>query len=222
MNLRILVAEDDKRIATTLSDALRAAGFVVDVEADGEDAWFRGDTEAFDAIILDLGLPTLDGLTALKRWRRALCTTPVLILTARGDWRERVDGIEAGADDYLVKPFRVEELVARVRALIRRSAGFASPRVEIGDLAFDFGAMQVSREGVPIPMPPQEYKLVAFLAHRRGRAVSQLEITEHLYAQDYERDSNAIEVLVGRVRKRLGSHVIQTRRGFGYAIGEPS
>ena len=192
---------------------------MVEVEADGEDAWFRGDTEAFDAIILDLGLPTLDGLTALKRWRRAGRTAPVLILTARGDWRERVDGIEAGADDYLVKPFRIEELVARTRALIRRSAGFASPRVEIGDLTFNFGAMQVSREGIPIPMPPQEYKLVAFLAHRRGRAVSQLEITEHLYAQDYERESNAIEVLVGRVRKRLGTHVIETRRGFGYAIG---
>ena len=192
---------------------------MVEVEADGENAWFRGDTEDFDAIILDLGLPTLDGLTALKRWRRAGRIAPVLILTARGDWRERVDGIEAGADDYLVKPFRIEELVARTRALIRRSAGFASPRVEIGDLTFDFGAMQVSRAGILVPMPPQEYKLVAFLAHRRGRAVSQLEITEHLYAQDYERDSNAIEVLVGRVRKRLGSHVILTRRGFGYAIG---
>lgn len=172
--------------------------------------------------MLDLGLPTLDGLTVLKRWRRALRTAPVLILTARGDWRERVDGIEAGADDYMVKPFRIEELIARVRALIRRSAGFASPHVDIGDLSFDFGAMQISRDGMPIPMPPQEYKLIAFLAHRRGRAVSQLEITEHLYAQDYERDSNAIEVLVGRVRKRLGSHVIQTRRGFGYAIGEPN
>ena len=192
---------------------------MVEVEADGENAWFRGDTEDFDAIILDLGLPTLDGLTALKRWRRAGRIAPVLILTARGDWRERVDGIEAGADDYLVKPFRIEELVARTRALIRRSAGFASPRVEIGDLTFDFGAMQVSRAGILVPMPPQEYRLVAFLAHRRGRAVSQLEITEHLYAQDYERDSNAIEVLVGRVRKRLGSHVILTRRGFGYAIG---
>lgn len=191
-------------------------------EADGENAWFRGDTEAFDAVILDLGLPTLDGLTVLKRWRRAQRNAPVLILTARGDWRERVDGIEAGADDYMVKPFRIEELVARIRALIRRSAGFASPQVEIGDLTFDFGAMQVSRGGIPIALPPQEYKLVAFLAHRRGRAVSQLEITEHLYAQDYERESNAIEVLVGRVRRRLGSHVIQTRRGFGYAIGEPS
>jgi two-component system OmpR family response regulator len=220
--LRILVAEDDTRISAVLQEALTAAGFGVTVQSDGEEAWFLGDTEAFDAIVLDLGLPTLDGLTVLKRWRRAQRNAPVLILTARGDWRERVDGIEAGADDYLVKPFRIEEVVARIRALIRRAAGFAAQRLDIGDLTFDFGAMQVYREGVAIPMPPQEYRLIAFLAHRRGRSVSQLEITEHLYAQDYERDSNAVEVLVGRVRRRLGSHVIVTRRGFGYAIGEQS
>jgi two-component system OmpR family response regulator len=220
--LRILVAEDDTRISAVLQEALTAAGFGVTVQSDGEEAWFLGDTEAFDAIVLDLGLPTMDGLTVLKRWRRAQRNAPVLILTARGDWRERVDGIEAGADDYLVKPFRIEEVVARIRALIRRAAGFAAQRLDIGDLTFDFGAMQVYREGVAIPMPPQEYRLIAFLAHRRGRSVSQLEITEHLYAQDYERDSNAVEVLVGRVRRRLGSHVIVTRRGFGYAIGEQS
>jgi two-component system, OmpR family, response regulator len=217
--MRILVAEDDRRIAQSLQAALAAAGFVAEVEADGENAWFRGDAEAFDAIILDLGLPTLDGLTVLKRWRKAGCLTPVLILTARGQWDERVDGIEAGADDYVVKPFRIEEVLARVRALIRRSNGFASSRIEIGDLVLDTRVMQVSRNGIPVPLTPQEYRLVSYLAHQRGRVVSQIEITEHLYSQDFERDSNSIEVLVGRVRKRLGSDIIVTRRGFGYAIG---
>lgn len=217
--MRILVAEDDRRIAQSLSAALAAAGFVAEVEADGENAWFRGDTEAFDAVILDLGLPTLDGLTILKRWRKAGRSVPVLILTARGQWDERVDGIEAGADDYVVKPFRIEEVMARIRALIRRSSGFASSRIGIGDLVLDTRAMQISRNGIPIPLTPQEYRLVSYLAHQRGRVVSQAEITEHLYAQDFERESNSIEVLVGRVRKRLGNDIIRTRRGFGYAIG---
>src|SRR5262245_3413521 len=202
--MRLLVAEADRRIAQSLHGALTAAGFVVEVEGDGEHAWFRGDSEAFDAIVLDLGLPSLDGLTVLKRWRRAGRLTPVLILTARGHWDERVDGIEAGADDYVVKPFRIEEVLARVRALIRRASGFASSRIEIGDLTLDTRAMQVSRNGVPIPLTPQEYRLFSYLAHQRGRVVSQIEITEHLYAQDFERESNSIEVLVGRVRKRLG------------------
>ncbi len=217
--MRILVAEDDRRIAEALAAALKAAGFVAEVESDGEDVWHRGDTEDFDAIILDLGLPTLDGLTILKRWRKAGRTGPVLILTARGHWEERVEGIEAGADDYVVKPFRVEEVVARIRAIVRRSSGFASSRIEVDDLVLDTRAMQVSRDGVPITLSPTEYKLFAYLAHQRGRVVSQIEITEHLYAQDFERESNSIEVLVGRVRKRLGTEVIKTRRGFGYYMG---
>ena len=199
--------------------ALRAAGFVAEVEPDGEAVLHRGDTEAFDAIVLDLGLPTIDGLTILKRWRKAGRTLPVLILTARGHWEERVEGIEAGADDYVVKPFRIEEVVARIRAIVRRSSGFASSRIEVDGLVLDTRTMQVTREGVPINLSPQEYRLFAYLAHQRGRVVSQLEITEHLYAQDFERDSNSVEVLVGRVRKRLGTEVIKTRRGFGYYIG---
>jgi DNA-binding response OmpR family regulator len=218
--MRILVAEDDARIAGALSAALEAAGFVAEVEADGENAWYRGDSETFDAIILDLGLPSLDGLTVLKRWRKAGRNSPVLILTARGQWDERVEGIEAGADDYVVKPFRVEEVVARIRAIVRRAGGNASSRIEIGDLVLDLRAMQISRNGVPISLTPKEYRLVAYLAHQRGRVVSQLEITEHLYAQDFERDSNAVEVLVGRVRRRLGGDIIKTRRGFGYTLGE--
>ncbi len=217
--MRILVAEDDRRIAEALGAALKAAGFVAELESDGEDVWHRGDTEDFDAIILDLGLPTLDGLTILKRWRKAGRTGPVLILTARGHWEERVEGIEAGADDYVVKPFRVEEVVARIRAIVRRAGGFASSRVEVEGLVLDTRAMQVSRDGVPINLSPQEYKLFAYLAHQRGRVVSQLEITEHLYSQDFERDSNSIEVLVGRVRRRLGTDIIKTRRGFGYYMG---
>jgi two-component system OmpR family response regulator len=218
--MRVLVAEDDDRLARTLSAALEAAGFVPEVEADGENAWFRGDTEVFDAVILDLGLPTMDGLTILKRWRKNLRTAPVLILTARGNWDERVEGIEAGADDYVAKPFRIEEVIARVRAIIRRASGFASSRLELGDLVLDTRAMQVTRDGVPVGLTPQEYRLVAYLAHQRGRVVSQLEITEHLYAQDFERESNSIEVLVGRVRKKLGTDFIKTRRGFGYFLGD--
>ncbi|WP_182084392.1 response regulator transcription factor [Aureimonas sp. ME7] len=220
--MRVLIAEDDQRISKALGISLSAAGFVPEYATDGEDAWFRGDTEAFDAIVLDLGLPTLDGLTILKRWRRAARLAPVLILTARGQWNERVEGIEAGADDYVVKPFRMEEVVARVRALVRRAGGFASSQIEVGDMLLDTRAMQVSRGGVPIMLTPQEYRLFAFLVHQRGRIVSQSEITEHLYSQDFERESNAVEVLVGRVRRRLGAGVIVTRRGFGYMLGEGS
>lgn len=217
--MRILLAEDDDRIAENVAAALELAGFAVDQQRDGEEVWFRGDTEAYDAIVLDLGLPSLDGLTILKRWRKAGRSSPVLILTARGNWDERVEGIDAGADDYLTKPFRVEELVARLRALIRRASGNAAPVIEIGDIALDTRQMRVSRQGQPLALSPQEYRLVAYLMHHRGRVVDQLELTEHLYLQDFERESNAVEVLVGRVRKKLGPNVIETRRGFGYIIG---
>lgn len=216
--MRILIAEDDERIARSLGDALKAAGFLVEAEADGEMVWYRGDTESYDAIVLDLGLPTIDGLTILKRWRQARRDAPVLILTARGQWEERVDGMEAGADDYVVKPFHVEEVVARLRAIIRRAGGLSSSRIRIGDLVLDTRLMQASREGVPIILPPQEYRLLAYLAHQRGRVVSRMEIIDHLYHQDFERESNSVEVLVGRIRKRIGDDVIKTRRGFGYYL----
>ncbi len=218
--MRILLAEDDARIGSNVEAALTLAGYAVDRQSDGEEAWFRGDTEEYDAVVLDLGLPTLDGLTVLKRWRRAGRTAPVLILTGRGNWDERVEGIDAGADDYLTKPFRVEELVARLRALIRRSTGHAGPVIEVGEIALDTRQMRVSRLGQPIALSPQEYRLVAYLMHHRNRVVDQVELTQHLYLQDFERDSNAIEVLVGRVRKKLGTAVIETRRGFGYIIAE--
>jgi two-component system OmpR family response regulator len=217
--LRVLLIEDDRRIGANLKEALSLAGFVVDHETDGEEGWFKGDTETYDATILDLGLPTMDGLTLLKRWRKSGHAAPVLVLTARGNWEERVEGIDAGADDYLVKPFQVEELIARTRALVRRAAGQANPVITIGDMVLDTRQMRVSRAGMPLALTPQEYRLVAYLMHHQGRVVPQLELTEHLYLQDFERDSNSIEVLVGRARKKMGPDSIETRRGFGYIMG---
>ncbi|NCA69810.1 MAG: response regulator transcription factor [Sphingobacteriia bacterium] len=218
--MRILLVEDDERLAAGLIAALHAAGFVVDHERDGETAWFKGDTESYTAVILDLGLPGMDGLAILRRWRANGQGFPVLILTARGDWHERVEGIDAGADDYLPKPFRMEELLARLRALVRRAAGRASAVIVNGPVMLDTRRMAVSVAGVPVHLSPQEYRLVSYLMQHAGRVVSQLELTEQLYAQDFERESNAVEVLVGRVRRKLGGELIQTRRGFGYLIEE--
>ncbi|WP_322515275.1 response regulator transcription factor [Rhodopseudomonas palustris] len=216
--MRVLVAEDDRRIAADLARGLTEAGYIAECVADGEEAWFRGDTEDYAAIILDLGLPRLDGLTILKRWRDGGRLTPVLILTARGSWAERVDGIDAGADDYLPKPFQMEELLARLRSIVRRSAGHASSVVCIGDLTLDERQMQVSLRGQPVALSPLEYRLASYLVLHRGRVVSQFELNENIYGQDDAHDSNAIEVLVGRVRKKLGPELIETRRGFGYIV----
>jgi two-component system OmpR family response regulator len=218
--MRVLIAEDDKKLAEMVGASLAAAGFVVEGEADGEVVHFRGENEDFDAVLLDLGLPTLDGLTILRRWRKGGRLMPILILTARGQWEERVEAIEAGADDYLVKPFHMEEVVARLRAVIRRSNGLAANPISVGDYVLDTRLMQLSKGGVPIDLTPQEYKAFAYLAFHRGRVVSQLELTEHIYNQDFERNSNSIEVLVGRLRRRLGADIIKTRRGFGYYIEE--
>jgi DNA-binding response OmpR family regulator len=218
--MRILLVEDDARLAEGVAAALTGAGFVVDQVGDGEAAWFKGDTESYSAAILDLGLPSMDGLSILRKWRANGQRFPVLILTARGDWHERVEGIDAGADDYLPKPFRMEELLARLRALVRRAAGQASAVLVNGPVVLDTRRMAVMVEGVPIHLSPQEYRLVSYLMQHAGRVVSQLELTEQLYAQDFERESNAIEVLVGRVRRKLGVDLIQTRRGFGYLVEE--
>jgi DNA-binding response OmpR family regulator len=219
--MRVLLAEDDGRIAGDVERALTANGYVVEVAAEGEDAWFRGDTEDYAAVILDLGLPHMDGLTVLKRWRAAGRRMPVLILTARGSWVERVDGIDAGADDYLSKPFHMEELLSRLRAIIRRSTGGASSVVTIGGVTLDERQMRVSVRGVPLPLSALEYRLAAYLILHRGRVVPQHELEEAIYGHDEARDSNALEVLVGRVRRKLGVPLIATRRGFGYIVEEP-
>lgn len=218
--MRILVVEDERRVAADLAKALEGAGHVIEQTGDGEQAWFLGDTEDYDLAILDLGLPKLDGLQVLKRWRVAGRTMPVLVLTARDSWSEKVEAIDLGADDYLTKPFRMEELLARVRALLRRQTKHASAVLDIDGLVLDTRHRHVSKDGIPIELSPLEYRLLHYLTHHAGRAVSQLELTEHVYSQDFERDSNAIEVLVARLRRKLGPDVIKTRRGYGYYAGE--
>ena len=216
--MRVLLVEDDERISSDVARALAAAAYVVETARDGEDAWFRGDTEDFGAVVLDLGLPGMDGLSVLKRWRANDRRMPVLILTARGSWSERVDGIDAGADDYLPKPFRVEELLARLRAIVRRSVGQAAPVLDAGEVSVDDRLKQVSVRGVPIALSPLEYRLVLHLVRHRGRVVAPSELEENVYGLDDQHESNALEVLIGRVRRKLGTDLIETRRGFGYVV----
>ena len=216
--MRILLVEDEPTLRAQLREALEAAAYAVDEANNGRDAHFLGDTETFDAVVLDLGLPVLDGLTVLKRWRDAGRTMPVLILTARDNWSEKVAGIDAGADDYLTKPFHWEELLARLRALIRRAAGQASPVLRCGDLQLDTRSGRVTLGGQPITLTSHEFKVLDYLMHRPGAVVSRAELTEHIYAQDFDRDSNTIEVFVGRLRKKLPSGLIETVRGLGYRL----
>lgn len=216
--MRVLVVEDEPQIAAAVSAALGASGYQTQTASDGEEAWFLGDTEDFDLVVLDLGLPRMDGLAVLKRWRGAGRQMPVLILTARGAWPERVEGIDAGADDYLAKPFQIEELLARVRALIRRAAGHASPILSAGPVSVDTRQMRVTIDGTSVAVSPLEYRLMAYLLHHKGRVVSPGELIEHLYGDDDARDANALEAVVTRLRKKLGADVVQTRRGFGYVI----
>jgi len=216
--MRVLLVEDDTRIRADVSVALEAAGYVVDSVGDGEEGWFLGDTEVYGAAIIDLGLPNMDGLAVLKRWRAAGRPFPVLVLTARGTWSERVEGIDAGADDYLPKPFQIEELLARLRAIIRRSKGHSAPIVSVGNAVLDSRQMRLAVNGIPVSLSPQEYRLVAYLMLNKGRVVSQQELSEHLQSVHFERESNAVEVLIGRVRRKLPNALIETRRGFGYLV----
>jgi two-component system OmpR family response regulator len=219
--MRILLVEDDATLRAQLRAALVEAAYVVDEADNGRDAHFLGDTEPFDAVVLDLGLPQLDGLSVLRRWRDAGRTLPVLILTARDAWNEKVAGIDAGADDYLTKPFHMEELLARVRALIRRASGQASPVLRCGAVTLDTRSSRVTVDGQPVTLTSHEYKVLDYLMHRPGTVVSRTELTEHIYAQDQDRDSNTIEVFVGRLRKKLPGELIETVRGLGYRLVAP-
>jgi two-component system OmpR family response regulator len=219
--VRVLIVEDEPRIAADIRQGLERAGYVADVVADGEAAWFRAETEPYDAMVLDLGLPRLDGLGVLRRLRAAEVALPVLILTARDGWRERVEGIDAGADDYLAKPFRMEELVARLRAILRRTAGHASPVLRAGTVELDTRTRAVSVDGRPTALTALEYRLLAFLLHRPGQVVPAGELLDHLHGVGTEREANALEALLTRLRRKLGSGVIETRRGQGYLIAGP-
>jgi two-component system OmpR family response regulator len=216
------VVEDERRLSRQLVTALAESGYAVDSAADGERADFLGRTEEYDAVVLDLGLPKIDGLTLLRRWREAGIMMPVLVLTARGSWHEKVQGIDGGADDYVSKPFRMEELLARLRALIRRSSGFAGAELRCGPLTLDARATRVSLSGVPVKLTGHEFRVLSYLMHHQGQVVSQAELTEHIYAQTFDRDSNTVEVFIARLRRKLGASRIETVRGLGYRMEQSS
>jgi two-component system OmpR family response regulator len=219
--MRLLIVEDDPDLNRQLCTALAEAGYAVDKAFDGEEGHHLGENEPYDAIVLDLGLPKMDGISVLESWRRGGKDTPVLILTARDRWSEKVQGFDAGADDYVAKPFHMEEVLARIRALLRRAAGHASSELTSGPVHLDTRTSRVTVDGNPVRLTSHEYRLLAYLMHHNGRVVSRTELVEHLYDQDFDRDSNTIEVFVGRLRKKLGIDVIQTIRGLGYRINPP-
>ncbi len=216
--MRILVVEDDVDLNRQLCEALVDAGYVVDKAFDGEEGHFLGDTEPYDAVILDIGLPVKDGISVLEEWRRDQRKMPVLILTARDRWTDKVQGIDAGADDYVAKPFHMEEVLARIRALVRRSAGLASSEIEIGPVRLDTAGSKVTVDGMAVKLTSHEYRLLSYMMHHHEKVISRTELTEHLYDQDFDRDSNTIEVFVGRLRKKLPNDFIQTVRGLGYKV----
>jgi two-component system, OmpR family, response regulator len=220
--MRVLVVEDEPRLSEQLAASLAEAGYAVDRALDGARADFLVRTERYDAVLLDLGLPNIDGLTLLRRWRDAGVGVPVLVLTARGSWHETVQGIDGGADDYVAKPFRIEEVLARLRALIRRASGQTTPELRCGAVVVDPRSGRVTLAGAPVRLTSHEYRVLSYLMHHRGRVISQAELTEHIYAQDFDRDSNTVEVFVARLRRKLGAELIETVRGLGYRIeGEP-
>lgn len=219
--MRLLVVEDEQALAEQIVEALRAADYAVDVAHDGEEGHYLGEVEPYDAVILDLGLPKLDGLTVLRRWREAGHQMPVLILTARDRWNEKVEGFDSGADDYVAKPFSTEELLARLRALIRRAAGHASAELVCGPLRLDTRSSRVSLDGAPVSLTDHEFKLLSYLMHHQRRVISRTELVEHIYDQDFDRDSNTVEVFVGRLRRKLGTGLITTVRGQGYRLEPP-
>jgi len=216
--VRLLVVEDDPDLNRQLVEALNDAGYVVDSASDGEEGHFLGDTEPYDTVILDLGLPKMDGVSVLEKWRRDDRSMPVLILTARDRWSDKVSGMDAGADDYVSKPFHMEEILARVRALLRRSAGHSKNEIECGPIRLDTKMARLTVDGAPVKLTSHEYRLLSYLMHHEGRVVSRTELVEHMYDQDFDRDSNTIEVFVGRLRKKIPSDMIRTVRGLGYCL----
>ena len=216
--MRILVVEDEASLAKQLTSSIAEAGYAVDHAADGERADFLALTEPYDAMVLDLGLPKIDGLTLLRNWREAGLATPVLVLTARGSWHDKVRGIDGGADDYVSKPFRIEEVLARLRALIRRTSGHLAPELRAGSVALDTRQSRVTLNGAPVKLTGHEFRVLSYLMHHRGSVISQAELTEHIYAQDFDRDSNTVEVFIARLRRKLGVSFIETVRGLGYRI----
>jgi two-component system OmpR family response regulator len=216
--LRVLIVEDESSLAKQLISALRRAGYAVDHAAEGERADLLAHDEQYDAVVLDLGLPKVDGLTLLRRWREAGQSMPVLVLTARGSWHEKVIGIDSGADDYMSKPFRMEELLARLRALIRRSSGKITPELRCGPVALDPRSGKVTLEGAEVRLTSHEFRVLSYLMHHGQRIVSQSELTEHIYSQDFDRDSNTVEVFIARLRRKLGPSLIETVRGLGYRM----
>lgn len=216
--MRILVVEDEKDLRRQLVTALTDAGYAVDSAGDGEEGYFLGDTEPYDLIILDLGLPKMDGISVLEQWRRSGRNMPVIILTARDRWSDKVAGMDGGADDYMAKPFHMEELLARVRAQVRRASGHAKSEIECGPIRLDTKTARVTCDGQQVKLTSHEYRLLAYLMHHRERVVSRTELVEHLYEQDFDRDSNTIEVFIGRLRKKLPGDYIETVRGLGYRM----
>jgi two-component system OmpR family response regulator len=216
--VRILVAEDEPTLSQQLGGALEHAGYAVDRAGDGARADFLARTEQYDAVILDLGLPRVDGLTLLRNWRADGIAAPVLVLTARGSWHEKVVGIDSGADDYVAKPFELAEVLARVRALIRRASGHVAAELRCGAIALDTRTSRVTVGGAPVKLTSHELRVLSYLMHHRDRVVSQRELTEHIYAQDADRDSNTVEVFIARLRKKLGADAIETVRGLGYRL----
>jgi two-component system, OmpR family, response regulator len=219
--MRVLLVEDEPAIARDIQHALVDTGYIVDIVRDGEEGWFRASTEDYDALILDLGLPKLDGLSVVRRLREGISTVPILVLTARGSWLQRVEGIDAGADDYLTKPFEMEELLARLAALLRRVGRHVTPLIEVGALRIDTRRLRVMLNGRAIELSPLEFRLLRYLAHNRDRVVTQSELVEHVYGSD-EPESNAVEALVARLRRKIGSETIGTRRGHGYIMETPA
>lgn len=219
--MRILVVEDDPDLSRQLKDALIDVGYAVDIAGDGEEGHHLGDTEPYDAVILDLGLPIIDGVSVLQKWRSDGKKFPVIILTARDQWSEKVAGFDAGADDYLTKPFHTEELMARLRALLRRAAGHTTDTIDIGDLSVDNRSARAFVDGMAVKLTSHEFRLLSYMATHRGRVISRTELVEHIYDQDFDRDSNTIEVFVGRLRRKIGTDRIETVRGLGYRLTDP-